>query len=101
MAVDGAKNVGASAAAIGAKAADGAKSVGASAVVSCSRGCQSPPPNPFKKAIRILPFFSSSVQAIGSKGIATAGSKLKASAPRELLSSPHLYVAYPFLTFLI
>lgn len=34
MAVDGAKTVGASAVAMGAKAADGAKSVGASAVVS-------------------------------------------------------------------
>jgi hypothetical protein len=39
MAVDGAKTVSASAAAMGAKAADGAKSVGASAVVSCMLSC--------------------------------------------------------------
>jgi hypothetical protein len=39
----------------------------------------------------LLPF-----QAIGSKGIATAGAKLKHSSPsRELLSSPHLYALPP------
>jgi hypothetical protein len=101
MAVDGAKTVGASAAAMGAKAADGAKSVGASAVVSCVLGCCGNVAWVAAAATSKLTglclcssnlFSTPPLQAIGSKGIATASSKLKQPASqRELLSSPHLY----------
>ncbi len=84
---------------MGSKAAEGAKSVGASAVVSfCSFDpLLTRPPWPSKEPLfsaeyvhLILTSFPPA-QAIGSKGIATAGSKLKQPSPsRELLSSPHL-----------
>ena len=99
LAVDGAKNVGASAVAMGSKAAEGAKSVGASAVVSfCSFDpLLTRPPWPSKEPsfsaenVHLILYSFPPAQAIGSKGIATAGSKLKQPSPsRELLSSPHL-----------